>query len=99
MNEVYVNFEESTYAQSLINRGYAVQVYLDPNKELDKSELNHYARMLGYAPNQRGIWPDTMICYITQEIGNMPGHYIVHGNNNSTVYGLHGDSFYVLEEE
>jgi hypothetical protein len=92
-------FEKSDYAKNLLARGYAVQVYLDPEKTFEKNYRDTYAEMLGYEPNRKGELPEFMLCYITQEIGNMQGHYIVAGFSGPVVYGLHGDQFYIEVEE
>jgi hypothetical protein len=95
----FESFTDSDYAKNLLARGYAVQVYLDPEKAFAKNYRDTYAAMLGYEPNRNGKLPEFMLCYITQEIGNMQGHYVVAGVNGLVVYGMHGDQFHIVLEE
>tara|TARA_R110000851_G_scaffold7493_1_gene29087 strand:+ start:5990 stop:6301 length:312 start_codon:yes stop_codon:yes gene_type:complete len=91
-------FTDSSYAKTLLGRGKAVQVYLDPEKTFGNYR-DTYAAMLGFELNRKGELPEFMLCYITQEIGNMQGHYIVAGVNGPVVYGILGDQFYIKLDE
>jgi hypothetical protein len=73
--------------------GIAVSVFLNVDDYEAQYQKNYFA-MLGF--NGKEKWKT---CTILSEIKNMPGHYVAVGKNNQIVCGLHGDIFYIEDEE
>lgn len=59
------------------------------------SHADNYLNMLGFDKKDKYKY-----CTILGELHNMPHHYVVLGNKNMYVSGIHGDIFYIdMEEE
>ena len=95
-----VPFEESPEAMDILNNGKALTVHFvfDPDGPY-KGYEDYYYELLGFTiPTDRNF-PGLFIATIICEIGNMPQHYAVVGQNGKTITGLHGDLFHVDVEE
>jgi len=86
-------FEEQIELVEAASNGIAVSVFLYV-EDYEEQYQRNYLAMLGF--NGKEKWK---ICTILSEIKNMPGHYVVVGKNNQIVSGLHGDIFYIEDEE
>ena len=75
------------------SNGIAVSVFLYV-EDYEEHYQKNYLAMLGFDGDEK--WK---ICTILSEIKNMPWHYVVIGKNNQIVCGLHGDIFYIEDEE
>lgn len=88
-----IPFEEQKKLVKAAKKGVAVSVFLNVDDLEPRMQRNYYA-MLGFNGNE--TWKT---CTILSEITNMLGHYVVVGKNNQIVCGLHGDIFYIEDEE
>jgi hypothetical protein len=86
-------FESQAELVEAANKGVAVSVILNV-EDFEPHFQRNYLAMLGFHGKEKH-----KICTILSEIANMPGHYVVVGKNNQIACGLHGDIFYVEEEE
>ena len=86
----YIPFEESPEAMHLLRSGFSLSVRVMIDREYEDRHRKNYLKMLGYDKEL-----NYMTATILSEIGNMPGHYVVVGNQGSIVTGLHGDIFFV----
>lgn len=73
--------------------GIAVQVIVNAD-DYEAHFRDNYYRMLGFTGKEK-----FKFCTILSEIANMPGHYVVIGNNSQIVPGLHSDIFYIDYED
>ena len=75
---------------------------LDVSDFVSANESHHadnYLRMLGFVDtNNKPKATNYMFCTILGELFNMPGHYVVVGNNK-VISGLHSDIFYIERDE
>lgn len=90
-----VPFEECEAALDCLKNGQAIAVEINL-EGFEKYYRDCYLRQLGYDPELKRKYTPTAT--VLQEIGNMPGHYVVIGHNE-IVCGLHGDIFYVDPED
>jgi hypothetical protein len=90
---VLVQFERSEKAMALLTAGKALMVQVEFRNNETYSDMKHVLAQLGYDTG-RDFYPATILF----GIGNMPGHYVV-AANNKIVCGLHGDIFYIDEED
>ena len=89
-----IPFESQPDLVEAVKNGIAVQVILKVDQQYEKSHRDHYHNCLGFDGSEH--WK---FCTILSEIKNMPGHYVVVGSGNKIVSGLHGDIFYIDEED
>ncbi len=90
-----IPFEECPEAIAILSSGKALSVqFVFDDDGPYKGYKDYYFDILGYDKNQ-----ELHIATIIAEIGNMPGHYVVVGNQGKTVCGLHGDLFHVDTED
>lgn len=86
-------FENQEELVEAASKGIAVSVYLNVD-DFEAQYQKNYLSMLGFTGREK-----YKICTILSEIINMPGHYVVIGRDNTMVCGLHGDIFYVEDED
>lgn len=94
-----VPFEQNKEAIAILSSGKALAVeFVFEEDGPYKGYKKYYFDLLGYSmhPNMTDVLKPATIL---SEIGNMPGHYVVVGQNNKVITGLHGDLFYVDTEE
>lgn len=93
-----ISFEESEKAMSLLAAGKAltVEFVFDDNGPY-KDYKDYYYDLLGYSQDPQNKAP--RIATILSEIGNMPEHYVVVGQNGKVISGLHGDLFHIDVDE
>lgn len=92
-----IPFCEHPRAYSAAKKGIPVMVVLDVEDFYENHEEHHannYLRMLGFERDSKH-----KSCTILGELANMPNHYVVVGNNGTIVSGLHGDIFYVRDDD
>lgn len=75
------------------SKGIAVRVLLDVS-DFESHFQKNYLAMLGFTGREK-----YKFCTILSELANMPGHYVVIGKQNQIAAGLHGDIFYIEDEE
>jgi len=88
-----IPFEDCEQLVEKAHNGIAVRVLLDVS-DFESHHQKNYLTMLGFTGREK-----LKFCTILSEIANMPGHYVVIGKQNQIVSGLHGDIFYIEEEE
>jgi len=94
-----IPFEQSPEAMDLLNRGYALTTFFVFDDDGPyKDYKDYYYDILGYTIPKEGD-DELVIATVLQEIGNMPGHFVVVGAHHKVVTGLHGDMFHVDVEE
>jgi ribulose bisphosphate carboxylase small subunit len=86
-------FETQQELVDAASKGIAVSEILNV-EDFEAQYQKNYLAMLGFNGREK-----YKICTILSEIHNMPGHYVVIGKNNQIVSGLHGDIFYIEDEE
>jgi len=92
-----IPMDDHTNALKAARHGIPFRVILDVEDFYKHGEDNHadnYLRMLGFKREDK-----YKFCTILGELANMQGHYVVVGNNGCIVSGLHGDIFYVDDED
>ena len=95
-----IPFEQSEKALAILAEGKALAVefiFDDTNLALADYKDSYYDQ-LGYKndPRMKDI---PLTATILSEIGNMPGHYVVAAGAGKIICGLHGDFFYVDEDD
>ena len=93
-----IPFEDSPEAIAILSSGKALTVeFVFDDDGPYKGYKDYYFDLLGYSQDSRNKAP--RIATVLSEIGNMPGHYVVVGQNGKVISGLHGDLFHVDLDE
>lgn len=91
------DFQDDPRYVDLAKRGIPFRVILDVEDFYKHNEGHHadnYLNMLGFKRGDK-----YKFCMILGELANMKGHYVVVGKTGQIVSGLHGDIFYLDEDD